>query len=114
MQREKEGRESPEPEAKRAHELSVVANVLRAETQPTDRDRANGTCEARCEAHLRNVFLRFERQPCHDGRREGKPGSIETLKIMELKVTLMERRRSYEAVFKQGVLFAAQRIMVTR
>ena len=44
----------------------------------------------------------------------GKPGSIETLKIMELKVTLMERRRSNEAVFKQGVLFAAQRIMVTR
>ena len=34
-QRKKGGRESPEPEAKRAHELSVVANVLRAETQPT-------------------------------------------------------------------------------
>ena len=107
-------REWPKPEAKRAHELSVVANVYRAETQPTDRDRANGTCEvkrgaakvqsapSKCLPSLRKATLPRR------AAREGKPGSIGTQKIMKLKETPMNRRPLRSRQFST---FQARRII---
>ena len=100
--------------------MNYLWSKMFASSHTTDRDRANSTCELRVPSLPAQGTLQKATLP--RGSRERKPRSIETLKNdiepegdSHDSMAKSERGRyDEEAVSKQGVLFTAQRIMVTR